>query len=102
MPIKDMATTTTTMILIRFLGGTIGISVGNVGSNSCFSVHLTVYTQAIYEAGLRQRLPLIQGYNPASAGMTNDLRSLQNIEPTELRERVLHAYTRSLALIWYA
>jgi len=69
---------------LRFLGGTIGISVG----------------QAIYESGLRARLPSIQGYNPGQSGMTNDVRSLINIEPESVRDQVLHAYTRSLALIW--
>jgi len=45
MPLKDMATSTSTMAVLRFLGGTIGISMG----------------QAIYESGLRARLPSIQG-----------------------------------------
>lgn len=84
MPLKDMATSTSTMAVLRFLGGTIGISVG----------------QAVYESGLRARLPAIQGYNPERSGMTNDLRGLVNIEPESVRNDVLHAYTRSLALIW--
>ena len=33
--------------------------------------------------------------------MTNDIRDLVNIEPQSVRDQVLHAYTRSLALIWY-
>lgn len=84
MPLKDMATSTSTMTLLRFIGGTIGISVGD----------------AIYEAGLRHRLPRIQGYNPGSVGMTNDLRTLQDIQPVAVRDQVLHAYTRSISIIW--
>ncbi|KAG8750054.1 hypothetical protein FRC14_000846 [Serendipita sp. 396] len=87
MPLKDMATATSTLALVRFLGGTIGISVGNT----------------IYQSGLRHRLPKIQGYNPVGGnyGMTNDVRQLIKIEPLEVREQVLHAYTRSIALIWW-
>ncbi|PVF96646.1 MFS general substrate transporter [Serendipita vermifera] len=84
MPLRDMATTTSASILLRFLGGTIGISIGD----------------AIYESGLRHRLPRIQGYNPGGEGMTNNIQGLKNIQPPELRQQVLHAYTRSLALIW--
>ncbi|KAG9020226.1 hypothetical protein FS842_007506, partial [Serendipita sp. 407] len=86
MPLKDMATATSTLALVRFLGGTIGISVGNT----------------IYQSGLRHRLPKIQGYHPVGGnyGMTNDVRQLIKIEPPEVREQVLHAYTRSIALIW--
>jgi len=32
--------------------------------------------------------------------MTNDVRGLVNIEPESVRDEVLHAYTRSIALIW--
>ncbi|PVF96665.1 MFS general substrate transporter [Serendipita vermifera] len=84
MPIKDMATSVSALILLRFLGGTIGISVGD----------------AVYESGLRHRLPRIQGYSPGEAGMTNNLQSLRNIQPPELRGQVLHAYTKSLSLTW--
>lgn len=34
--------------------------------------------------------------------MTNDVRGLVNIEPQSVRDQVLHAYTRSIALIWYS
>ncbi|CAG7851758.1 Uncharacterized MFS-type transporter C1399.02 [Serendipita indica DSM 11827] len=84
MPLKDMATSTSTLSLLRFLGGTIGLSVGN----------------AVYQSGLRRRLPRIEGYNPGSYGMTNNVQGLHEIQPPELRDQVLHAYTRSIALIW--
>ncbi|KAG8843175.1 hypothetical protein FRB91_003551, partial [Serendipita sp. 411] len=56
MPLKDMATSTSTMALLRFLGGTVGISIGS----------------AVYQSGLRKRLPRIEGYHPSTYGMTND------------------------------
>lgn len=37
MPLKDMATSTSTMTLLRFIGGTIGISVGDVSYGLGFS-----------------------------------------------------------------
>jgi len=85
MPLKDMATSTATFSLIRTLGGTIGISIGDT----------------IYASQLRQRLPKIQGYNPSGGpAITNNVASLHQIQPVEVREQVLHAYTRSLATIW--
>ncbi|EJD45615.1 MFS general substrate transporter [Auricularia subglabra TFB-10046 SS5] len=82
MPLKDMATATATFALIRQIGGTIGISVGG----------------AIYASEVHRRLDAI-GFHP-SGDLVNDVRGLSRIEPIDLRNKVLHAYTRSVSTIW--
>jgi len=86
MPIKQMAVSTSTFMLIRTLGATIGISIGDT----------------IYASELQRRLPLIQGYSPpgGSYSVTNNVAGLSHIEPLAVRNQVLHAYTESLATIW--
>lgn len=89
MPIKDMATTTAAFGFTRTLSSTIGISIGN----------------AIYSAELRRRLPKIPGIASFVQGksvqqLSNDVKGLTKIEPVELRHQVLHAYTKSVSLMW--
>ncbi|KAF8873113.1 MFS general substrate transporter [Infundibulicybe gibba] len=85
MPINEMATTTSAYNLLRNLGGTMGISIGG----------------AIYTSEVQKQLSRIQGYHPATGfQLTNDVRGLSQIQPLEIRDSVLHAYTRSLSLIW--
>ncbi|TFK50442.1 MFS general substrate transporter [Heliocybe sulcata] len=85
MPVQDMAMSTATFNLLRTLGGTIGISIGD----------------AIYATDLQRRLRSIPGYHPSTGfGVTNDVRGLKNIQPAQLRMEVLGAYSRSLSLIW--
>lgn len=86
MPLKDMATSTATMGLIRTLGGTIGISVG----------------QAIWSSELAKRLKSVQGFatDTSPAALTQNVRGLKDIQPPEVRQQVLHAYTKSISTIW--
>ncbi|TDL15953.1 MFS general substrate transporter [Rickenella mellea] len=85
MPLKDMASTTSTFILLRTLGGTVGISIGDT----------------IFVSLLRNKLVQIQGYSAGgSDALTSNLSSLAHIEPVAVRQQVLHAYTKSLATIW--
>ncbi|KAI5478762.1 MFS general substrate transporter [Pseudohyphozyma bogoriensis] len=83
MPLSDMATSTATLSLMRSLGGTIGISVGGT----------------IYGTEAAKRLARIPGYL-GSAAYTTNIAALSKIEPVELRQQVLHAYTRSISTIW--
>ncbi len=65
MPVKEISTTTGAYVLLRTLGGTIGISIGDT----------------IYASELRRRLPSIVGYNPGTgASVTNDIAGLSQIE----------------------
>ncbi|KAF8485604.1 major facilitator superfamily domain-containing protein [Gautieria morchelliformis] len=86
MPLKDMATSTATFVLLRTLGGTVGISVG----------------QAIWSSEVRKRIVNIPNYRPdTSAGaLTQSVTQLKNITPPALRQQVLHAYSKSIATIW--
>jgi hypothetical protein len=103
MPLDAMATSTATFGLVRTLGGTIGISIGD----------------AILGSQLRKRLSRISGYSPSTGGgLTNDVRSLSrlevsalivllatciliNLQPPELRAQVYDAYMKSLSTIWF-
>jgi len=85
MPLAEMATSTATFGLMRTLGGTIGIAVGD----------------AILTSELSRRLPKIQGFNSSSGvGLSGNIQSLSQIMPIELRNQVLHAYSKSISLIW--
>ncbi|KDQ16129.1 hypothetical protein BOTBODRAFT_31195 [Botryobasidium botryosum FD-172 SS1] len=84
MPIQDMPMTTTTFGLLRTLGGTIGISVG----------------QAIYTSFLKRRLVNISGFTVSQSQLTNDVRGLSQIPDPVVRQQVLHAFTKSLSDIW--
>ncbi|KAI5118065.1 hypothetical protein M0805_006328 [Coniferiporia weirii] len=84
MPLKDMATSTATFTLIRTLGGTVGISVGDT----------------IFSTQVAQRLAKIPGYTATSGSAITSYTGLSKIEPESLRQQVLHAYTRSLATIY--
>ncbi|KZT58572.1 MFS general substrate transporter [Calocera cornea HHB12733] len=85
MPIKDMATSTSTLGLLRTLGGTIGISIGG----------------AIYQSEVQRRAAQVPGWTPPSrADLTSNVRQLSNIQPDSLRNEVLYAFTRSVSTIW--
>ncbi|SCV72438.1 BQ2448_3975 [Microbotryum intermedium] len=81
--IEDMPTATSTVGLIRSLGGTVGISVSG----------------ALYASQLRSRLAGIPNYT-GTASTQGDLSSLVLIEPPELRAQVLHAYARAINSPW--
>ncbi|KAJ7123166.1 MFS general substrate transporter [Mycena epipterygia] len=86
MPVKDMATSSTTFGLFRSLGSTIGISVG----------------QAIWSGVLRHRISKISNLtlNLSGAALADSVRTIQSIEPQSLRQEVLHAYTKAVSAIW--
>ncbi|QRV79122.1 major facilitator superfamily transporter [Ceratobasidium sp. AG-Ba] len=87
MPLKDMATATATFGLIRTLGGTIGISVGG----------------AIYASEVKRRLANVSGFSSGSLSqgqLETNVHGLKDIQPEELRQQVMHAFTRSLSTIW--
>lgn len=70
----------------RTLGGTIGLAFGNT----------------IISDQLRRRLGMIEGYHQiGNSPLTGDISGLATIEPLSLRQQVLHAYTRSIATVWY-
>ena len=85
MPMKDMETSTAAFVLIRTLGGAIGISIGGT----------------IFASELSRRLRQIPNYTPPSGDpVTGDVSSLHLITPVALREAILHAYTKSISTIW--
>ncbi|KAF7354705.1 Membrane transporter [Mycena sanguinolenta] len=88
MPVKDMATSSTTFGLFRSLGSTIGISVG----------------QAIWSAIVRQRLSKISGLtiNFSGGALADSARQIQSLTPDSVRQQVLHAYTKGVSAIWVA
>ncbi|KAL1947869.1 hypothetical protein VTO73DRAFT_13593 [Trametes versicolor] len=86
MPLKDMATTTAAFILIRTLGGTIGISVG----------------QAIISSELRKRVAKIPNLtiDTSPSALTQIVRQIPLISDPVQRAALAHAYTRSIGTIW--
>lgn len=86
MPLRDMATSTSAFVLIRTLGGTIGISIG----------------QAIWSSELRRRLSSIPGYHTDTSpgALAQNVPILKNIQPEAVRQQVLHAYAKSISTIW--
>ncbi|KAL0064722.1 hypothetical protein AAF712_008268 [Marasmius tenuissimus] len=88
MPLSEMATTTTAFILCRNLLGSIGLSVGNVIFANTLPKRLSQYA------------PDYDFSNKTIAELTNQLRDLVNIQPPELKQQVLHAYTTSVSLMW--
>lgn len=85
MPVSEMPSSTATIGLIRSLGGTMGISASST----------------IFASLLRRSLASVEGYTVPSGDITANVAGLSTIEPVELRQQVLHAYTRSLQSIWY-
>ncbi|KAI0029161.1 major facilitator superfamily domain-containing protein [Vararia minispora EC-137] len=87
MSVKDMATTTGTLGLMRYLlGSSIGVSIG----------------QAIWSSALRSRIAKIADFpaNLSPSSLANNVRQLQDITPPELRQQIVHAYTKAISLIW--
>ncbi|KAJ6579540.1 MFS amino acid permease [Mycena vulgaris] len=86
MPVKDMATSSTTFGLFRSLGSTIGVSVG----------------QAIWSGVLRDRISKISGLtlDLSGAALADSIHQIQSIEPESVRQQVIHAYTKGVSTIW--
>ncbi|KAK4700554.1 hypothetical protein P7C70_g5692, partial [Phenoliferia sp. Uapishka_3] len=85
-PGSEMTTATAALGLIRQLGGTCGISIGG----------------AIYASELKRKIVRITGYSLASAtsAIAGNVAGLNKLEPIEVRNQVLHAFTRSISTIW--
>ncbi|KAL5523984.1 hypothetical protein ACEPAG_8157 [Sanghuangporus baumii] len=85
MPLKDMATNTATYQLLRTLGGTVSISIGNT----------------IFQSELAKRLKDISVV-PSPNSNLPDFTSISHIQPDSLRQQITHALTRSIATIFIA
>ncbi|CAL1704737.1 unnamed protein product [Somion occarium] len=86
MPLKDMATSTSTFGFIRTLGGTVGISIG----------------QAILTSFLRKNVEKIPGLeiDTSAAALNQMVRQVKNIPDPVQRQAVMHAYTSALSKVW--
>ncbi|RDX56815.1 MFS amino acid permease [Lentinus brumalis] len=86
MPLKDMATSTAAFVLIRSIGGTVGISVG----------------QVIISSELRRRVANIPNVNidTSPSALTQAVRQIPKLSDVAERVALTHAYTRSIATIW--
>jgi len=86
MPIKDMATSTSTFGFLRTLGGTVGISIG----------------QAIFASVLQKKLKSIPELtlNTSPDALSESVRHLKDISNEATRNAVMHAYARSISTIW--
>ncbi|KII88358.1 hypothetical protein PLICRDRAFT_41528 [Plicaturopsis crispa FD-325 SS-3] len=88
MPIKDMATSTSTFGFLRTLGGTVGISIG----------------QAIFSSTIRKKIRSIPNldFDTSPSALSESVRKLKDIADETTRNAVIHAYARSLSEIWLA
>ncbi|KAJ7685325.1 major facilitator superfamily domain-containing protein [Mycena polygramma] len=88
MPLKDMATSTSTYGFIRTLGGTVAIAIG----------------QAIITSTLRKKIAQIPnltlGIDTSAASLSENVISLKSIADPVQRAAVIHAYARSISMIW--
>ncbi|KAI0374828.1 MFS amino acid permease [Pilatotrama ljubarskyi] len=86
MPLKDMAVSTSAFLLLRTLGGTIGISAG----------------EAIISSELRKRVSHIAGpaIDTSPSAITQIVRQIPHIPNSVQRAALTHAYTRSIGTIW--
>ncbi|KDQ10533.1 hypothetical protein BOTBODRAFT_58069 [Botryobasidium botryosum FD-172 SS1] len=84
MPVKDQATSTATFGLIRTLGSTIGVSIG----------------QAIWSSELRKMVANTIPIGSSSEELADSIRQIAHIQPEPLRQQVLHAYAKSVSFIW--
>lgn len=86
MPLKDMATSTSTFAFIRTLGGTVGIAIG----------------QAILSGFLRRKVADIPGLDidTSAAALNEMVRQIKNIPDVTQRHALMHAYTKSISMIW--
>ncbi|KAJ3763861.1 MFS general substrate transporter [Lentinula raphanica] len=86
MPLKDMATSTGAFGFIRTLGGTVGISVGQVIFSSTLSPRLA-------------KIPNIS-IDTSSAALAESVTSLKTIADATTRTAVIQAYAKSISDIW--
>ncbi|KAF9075160.1 MFS amino acid permease [Rhodocollybia butyracea] len=86
MPGKDMATSTAAFGFIRTLGGTVGVSIG----------------QVIFASTLTPRLAKIHNItiDTSSAALAESVTSLKDIADPVTRAAVIQAYAKSISDIW--
>ncbi|KAJ7618403.1 MFS general substrate transporter [Roridomyces roridus] len=86
MPVKEMATSSTTFGLFRSLGATIGLSIG----------------QTIWSGVVQSRIGKIEGLTVdlSGAALADSIRTIQNIQPESVRQQVYHVYTKGISDIW--
>ncbi|KAF8798178.1 MFS general substrate transporter [Phlegmacium glaucopus] len=86
MPLKDMATSTATFGLLRTLGGTVGISIG----------------QAIYSSILRKKIRNIpnQMFGASPSALLQSVGKLKSIPDPVIRAATIQAYAQSISTIW--
>ncbi|KAL5507072.1 hypothetical protein ACEPAH_6528 [Sanghuangporus vaninii] len=80
MPLKDMATSTAAFVLIRTLGGTVGISVGDT----------------IFQSEPTNRLANVPGFSSSMSSGITDYTSIQRIQPIRCDSK---SPTRSLEVL---
>ncbi|KAN0140985.1 Major facilitator superfamily domain containing protein [Lactarius tabidus] len=86
MPLKDMATSTGAFGFLRTIGGTVGISIG----------------QVIYSSVLKRKInkiPNLSGIKTSPAALSESVRTLQHLPQPE-RGLIIHAYAQSISAIW--
>ncbi|KZV68762.1 MFS general substrate transporter [Peniophora sp. CONT] len=86
MSTKDMATSTGTFGMMRMLGSTVGVSIG----------------QAIWTSEARTRTAAIANFPTylSSASLAESVTKLHAITPPELKQQILHAYSKSISTLW--
>ncbi|KAF7790211.1 hypothetical protein EIP86_001163 [Pleurotus ostreatoroseus] len=84
MPGKDMATSTATLGLLRQLGSTIGVSIG----------------QAIWSSELRKRIVHIQGFNidMSSGNLADSIRQVNTLMKYSMKRKVVRAEDAEAAM----
>ncbi|KIK90429.1 hypothetical protein PAXRUDRAFT_681387 [Paxillus rubicundulus Ve08.2h10] len=89
MPMKDMATASSSVIFLRTVGGAVGIAVGE-------AIISTVLPKKL--AGI----PDIGGYTlgDSAATLNDSVRKIHLIPDVALRNAVMHAWSRSIAAVW--
>lgn len=114
MPLKDMATSTSTFGFIRQLGGTIGISIGQAIWSSVRNLILRIYIPFLFLSihFVLETLQVLQRkarsvkdvtINTSPAALAQSVRQLRNMFPDPAqRQEVIHAYTSAIATIWVA
>ncbi|EJU01144.1 MFS general substrate transporter [Dacryopinax primogenitus] len=83
MPLNAMASVTSAFFLLRMLGSTIGIAIGGTIMNTQLAQRLPAQYQSLSNANI-------------------DYRTLWNIEPASVRQEVLHAFAKSIGVVWTA
>ncbi|KAL4068102.1 MFS general substrate transporter [Scleroderma citrinum] len=89
MPLKDMATASGAYLFLRTVGGAVGIAVG----------------EAIISSLLPKKLATISGISSyiqdtSAAALTDSVSKLHLIPDVDIRNAILHAYSRSISAIW--